>query len=85
MMLISLISTLHNSTYAYTKYKINMNHGRTLKYSENGCVFALLVAVSFAYASFFFLIAVVTTTETVNFNSNHIFISIISSIFLKLS
>ena len=51
MILIHAYTTLDfDSSYTqhiHTNHKINMNRVRTLKYSVEGCVFALLAALSF--------------------------------------
>ena len=64
-MMLLLISTLHNSTYIYTNHKISIIHVRTLKYSLEGCVFAMLAAFSFLLICLLFLFFCMT----VNFDA----------------
>ena len=63
-----LMSTLHNSTYVYTKHKISMIRLRTLlKYSIKNCVLALHASLfAFLFECLFSFDANATTTKTVN-------------------
>ena len=59
-----LISTLHNLTCTY-----NMEHTISMKYLLEGCLFALLAALSFLLTWLSsFVVNAKTTAKTVNFN-----------------